>query len=231
LNFPQNKVLTFSFDDGVTQDRRLVEMFNRFGLKCTFNINSGLLGKTGTVGSPERPIRHDKIQPEEVGMLYRGHEVAVHTVTHPRLPDIADEETIFHQVEDDRLELERLTGGEVVGMAYPCGGVNNDDRVAEIIGRRTPIRYARTITSTGSFELPENLLRLNPSVHAVKYDELMAMGRRFIDLRPEKPQLFYVWGHSYEFDLDDGWNRFEEFCRMISGREDIAYLTNREVLL
>lgn len=225
------KILTFSFDDGVTQDRRLVELFNRYGMKCTFNINSGLLGQPGTLGTPERPIQHNKIQPEEVASLYQGHEVAVHTVTHPRLPDIADEEEIFHQVEDDRLELERLTGGPVIGMAYPCGGVNNDDRVAEIIGRRTPIRYARTITSSGNFEFPANPLRMNPSVHASAYDQMMELGRKFIELKADRPQMYYVWGHSYEFDLDDGWNRFEEFLKMMAGREDIDYLTNKEALL
>lgn len=225
------KTLTFSFDDGVTQDRRLVELFNRYALKCTFNINSGLLGKMGTLGEGERLIQHNKILPEEVGALYKGHEVAVHTVSHPRLPDIDDEEVIFHQVEDDRIELERLTGDKIVGMAYPCGGVNNDDRVAEIIGRRTPIRYARTITSTGNFEYPGNLLRLDPTVHAVNYDQLMMLGDRFIHMDPDRPQLFYVWGHSYEFDLDNGWERFEEFCKLISDRDDISYMTNKECLL
>lgn len=225
------KILTFSFDDGVTQDRKLVEMFDRYGLKCTFNINSGLLGQPGKLGTPERPIDHNKIRPEEVATLYRGHEVAVHTVTHPRLPEIEDEEIIYHQVEDDRLELERLSGGPVIGMAYPCGGVNNDDRVAEIIGRRTPIRYARTITSSGNFEFPKNMLRLDPSVHAINFDTMTELGKKFLELRPDRPQLFYIWGHSYEFDLDDGWTRFEEFCKMISGRDDIAYLTNKEALL
>ncbi|MBE5775609.1 MAG: polysaccharide deacetylase [Clostridiales bacterium] len=231
MNTQKLKILTFSFDDGVTQDRRLVELFNRYGMKCTFNINSGLLGLPGTLGTPERPIQHNKIQPEEVGTLYRGHEVAVHTVTHPRLPEIEDEEVIYHQVEDDRLELERLSGGPVVGMAYPCGGVNNDDRVAEIIGRRTPIRYARTITSSGDFEFPANPLRMNPSVHAINFDDMMELGRKFIDLKPERPQMYYIWGHSYEFDLDDGWNRFEAFCKMMAGQDDIAYLTNRDALL
>ncbi len=42
-----NKAVTFSYDDGVTQDIRLIEMFNRYGLKSTFNINSELLGRQG----------------------------------------------------------------------------------------------------------------------------------------------------------------------------------------
>ena len=41
----KNKAITFSYDDGVTQDRRLIEILNRYGLKATFNINSGLLDR------------------------------------------------------------------------------------------------------------------------------------------------------------------------------------------
>ena len=42
------KALTFSYDDGVTQDKRLIKILNKYGLKCTFNINSGLFGVGGS---------------------------------------------------------------------------------------------------------------------------------------------------------------------------------------
>lgn len=224
------KAVTFSFDDGVTQDRRLVQLFNKYNLRCTFNINSDLLGKPGELTVAGLPVSHNKVSPDEVRSLYAGHEVAVHTLTHPRLPEIGDEEEIVRQVDVDRAQLETLTGGPVVGMAYPCGGVNNDDRVAEIIGRRTPIRYARTITSTHSFAPQSNLLRFNPTVHAIE-PELFDLAEEFLSMQPETPQLFYIWGHSYEFDVLDGWTRMEKLCSLLSGRSDIAYLTNREALL
>ena len=41
----KNKAITFSYDDGVTQDIRLIELLNKYNLKCTFNINSELLSK------------------------------------------------------------------------------------------------------------------------------------------------------------------------------------------
>lgn len=37
------KVLTFSYDDGKIEDRRLVKLFNKFNLKATFNLNTVLL--------------------------------------------------------------------------------------------------------------------------------------------------------------------------------------------
>ena len=38
----KHKVLTLSYDDGKVQDRRLVKIFNKYGIKATFNLNSGL---------------------------------------------------------------------------------------------------------------------------------------------------------------------------------------------
>ena len=60
---------------------------------------------------------------------------------------------------------------------------------------------------------------------------MFALGEKFLTLETETPALFYVWGHSYEFDAWNFWDRFEEFCRMMSGKEDIFYGTNKEVLL
>lgn len=226
----KKKAVTFSYDDGVTQDRRLVKLLDAYGLKATFNLNSDLLGQKNELQVNGTTVSHNKVAPEEVRELYRGHEVAVHTLTHPYLTTLPEEE-IIRQVEDDRLALERLTGREVRGMAYPCGGVNNDDRVADVIRRHTGVRFARTITSTYSFDLQDNLYRFNPTVYHMEPEKMMELGRRFLELEPEKPQLYYIWGHSYELDVGDGWTMLENFCRLISGREDIFYGTNTQVLL
>lgn len=229
----KRKAITFSYDDGVTQDIRLIELLNKYGLKGTFNLNSDLLGCAGMLIRAGQRIAHYKIKPEDVKAVYDGHEVAVHTLTHPNLTEIADEEEIVRQVEQDRLQLSELVGYDVVGMAYACGGVNNDDRVADIIRRRTGIRYARTITNTDSFDRQNNLLRFNPNVcHVMEFDRLMEMGRKFVEMDCDTPQIFYVWGHSFEMDYrPDNWMRMEEFCKLISGHDDIFYGTNQEVLL
>ena len=130
------KYLTFSFDDGVLQDKRLIELFDKYGLKGTFNLNSSLLGLKGAINFDEKPINHTKIAPLDVKKVYANHEVAVHTLTHPNLT-LEEDTTVEYQVEEDRKALERLTEKPVCGMAYPCGGVNNDDRVAEIIKNKT----------------------------------------------------------------------------------------------
>ena len=223
------KAVTFSYDDGITQDIRLIELLNKYGLKCTFNLNSELLGTGITLIREGLRIAHYKINPEDVKEIYAGHEVASHSLTHPDLTTL-DEAEIIRQVEQDRLNLSALVGYEVVGMAYPCGP--NDDRVAGIIRENTGVKYCRTVTDVDSFDLQKNLYRFNPNVYHLDFDRMMKMGKEFVELKADKPQIFYIWGHSYEMDYGpDYWIKLEEFLELISNKEDIFYGTNAEVLL
>ncbi len=229
----KNKAITFSYDDGVTQDIRLIEIFNKYGLKATFNLNSELLGLDGELVRDGVHINHTKNKPVDVKYIYDGHEVAVHTLTHPNLTQVADDKEVMRQVEEDRLNLSRFCDYEVEGMAYPCGGVNCNDRVAKLIKENTPIKYARTITTTNSFEPYCDLYQYKGSVyHHAEWNKMLEMGKAFVELKTETPKVFYIWGHAYEFDIfPERWEQFEEFCRMISGRDDIFYGTNKEVLM
>ena len=228
----KKKAVTFSFDDGVTQDIRLIEILNKYNLKGTFNLNSAKLGLPGDfwktdVGDIPRVI----LNASQVKGVYAGHEVAVHTLTHPNLTTL-DDETVIRQVDEDRKALSALCGYPVIGMAYPCGGVNNDERVAALIKNNTPIAYARTITSTHTFDLQKgNLLRFNPTLHFLD-QKTEAIVEEFLNLQTDEPQLLYIWGHSYELDYDESrWQRFEKLCKTLASREDIFYGTNKDVLL
>ena len=227
------KAVTLSFDDGITQDFRFIHLLDKYGLKCTFNLNSDLLGQRGVLRRPNgQNIAHYKVHPDDVKWLYANHEVAAHTLTHPRLPELDDAE-IIRQVEKDRLNLSELVGYDVVGLAYPCGGKNYDDRVIELIKNNTGIKYCRTIINTDSFDMPENLYKIDPNVaHVAQYDRLMKMAKEFVEMKADKPQVFYIWGHSYEMDgQSDLWVKLEEFFEYISGRDDIFYGTNKEIYL
>lgn len=224
------KAFTLSYDDGVLQDARLIEILNKYGLKATFNLNSGLFGQKRLLKVQGVDVEHYRFEAQEIRHVYEGHEIAAHTITHAMLPECTEKE-IVRQVEEDRCSLSELAGYEVIGMAYPNGGENNNDAVARIIKEQTNMKYCRTIANTGSFDTQENLYRFNPSVFHLHMDEMFALGEQFLRLKPDKPQVFYVWGHSYELDAKDSWGRFEEFCRMMSGHPDIFYGTNKEVLL
>ena len=227
----KKKAITLSYDDGVTQDIRLIELLNKYGLKCTFNLNSERLGTNKILHPEGQRISHYKIHPSDVRTIYEGHEIAVHTLNHPMLPSLDDGEVI-RQVEQDRLNLSELAGYEVVGMAYPGGGVNHDGRVADLVKNHTGVQYARTIISNASFAPQADLYRFQPSVYHLDFDKMMVLGQKFIALKADTPQIFYIWGHSYEMDYcSDNWRKLEDFFAVISGHDDIFYGTNKEVLL
>lgn len=223
------KAVTFSYDDGVVQDVKMVDLMAKYGIKATFNINSELLGQGGFLRFPDACLCHYKVKPEDVRDIYQGHEVAVHTLTHPALTEQTDDEVI-RQVEQDRLNLSELVGYEVTGMAYP-GGLY-DDRVVSLLRDKTGVRYSRTIDNNGSFDVQSNLYQLQPTVFHQDYDKMFALAEEFLSMKAEKPQIFYIWGHAYEQDIgNDKWTRLEEFFKLISGHDDIFYGTNKEVLL
>ena len=218
LRFPggKSKALTFSYDDGVTQDKRLMEIFRKNGLKGTFNINSGLLGK-------------DRRPAEEVVNAYDPEyfEVACHGVTHPDFTK-CDDAVLMAQTVYDRKNLEALLGRPIHGMAYPYGAY--DARVITAL-KNAGIYYARTVKGTLNFEMPSEWLAWNPTCHHNNAN-LKSLADQFIEPSTRRaPQLFYVWGHAYEFDNDDNWNVIEEFAEKLSGHEHIWYATNMEIYL
>ena len=78
----------------------------------------------------------------------------------------------------------------------------------------------------------KNLFRFNPTAFHLHFDKIMELGQKFIELPPDKPQIFYIWGHSFEMDYEgDYWVKLEEFFKLISNKEDIFYGTNKEILL
>ena len=221
----KRKAVTFSYDDGVTQDIKLIEILDRYGLKCTFNLNSGTFGNKGTLVRNNTTVPFDKVKANMVEKIYRNHEVAVHTVTHPDLTILSDDEIVY-EVERDRELLSNLSGQKVVGMAYPGGNV--DLRVANLIKEKTGILYARTIKSTHNFMKQDNLFLFDPSIHEKL---LFKLADEFLNDNSENELLFYIWGHAFEFDAYNSWESFERFCQLISGHDDVFYGTNSEVLL
>jgi len=228
MRFPggKSKALTLSYDDGVAQDIRLIEIMKKHGLKGTFNINSGQYAPEGTT-NPDGKGRMSKTKCQEV-YLRSGMEVAVHGLHHPYLEQLS-ENLCTYEVLQDRKNLEADFGCMIRGMAYPFG-TTSDSVVATL--KQCGIAYSRTTVSTEKFGIPTDWLQLPATCHH-KNPRLMELARNFVDndfLRG--PGLFYLWGHSYEFDYNvpnNNWGVIEEFAEFIGGRDDIWYATNIEI--
>jgi peptidoglycan-N-acetylglucosamine deacetylase len=207
------RAATLSFDDGRSEDRMLVALLNRHGLKATFNLNSTFLG------------RPDRVSPEELGAIYAGHEVGVHTLTHPWLSQLSDE-GILREVWEDRQALEQMTGVIMRGLGYPFGEC--DERMRRIVAA-TGLRYGRTNKPTPDFGLPADWLMWNPTGHEKIADE--AMFTRFFD-EPRWPQLrlLHLYGHSFEFAEAARLEKFTGTCSVLAAAKDLVWFaTNAEV--
>lgn len=222
----KRKALTLSYDDGTIHDRKLVQMMNRYGIRGTFNLNSGLFSQKEQKVINGIETDRSKIDAEEVKDLFRGHEVASHTVNHPSLTAIPSNMGAAEVIKD-RKNLEELTGELVRGFAYPYGTYN--EAVEEILSV-CGIEYARTVISTESFELPQDFLEWHPTCHH-NSPKLMELAKQFCDGGDGKVKLFYLWGHSYEFAQNNNWQKLEDFFQYISkDAENIWMATNIEIL-
>ncbi len=227
MRFPGGKkrALTLSYDDGVIQDKRLVAILDKYGLKGTFNINTGLFADPNEVFPPETV--HRRLTRQECIDLYdtSRHEVAVHGVHHPFLTEMS-QPCVTAEVLEDRKTLEEMFPVTVRGMAYPFGAYN-DEVLAAL--KTCGIAYARTVESTHGFDLPSQWLTLHPTCHH-NDEKLMELADAFLNCELIiHPLMFYLWGHSYEFDNDNNWDVIETFARKMGGREDVWYATNMEI--
>lgn len=219
------KAVTLSYDDGVEQDIRLIALAKQYGIKGTFNLNSGCYPPEDVKYEPG--TIHRRMPKSQVTKIYSecDWEVAAHASTHASLVGLPANIAI-KEIYEDRKALEEQFGGTVRGFAYPFGAF--DDASVDAL-KNCGMAYARTVISSHDFTIPHDWLRLQATCHH-KDPELMNLAKRFLDINPGwDSKLFYLWGHSYEFEADNNWNVLEDFFKLIGGRDDIWYATNIEI--
>lgn len=227
MRFPggKSKAFTMSYDDGFEPDIRLMDILKRYGIKGTFNLNSGLYGKEYTVCSVGKT--YCRMSKEKTTELFAesGMEIAVHGYKHEGMKQLPSNLCTMEVVKD-RINLENQFQRLVRGMAYAGGGFN--EQIIECL-KCCGIAYARTTISTGDFRLPSDWYQLSSTCHH-KDKKLMDYAHKFVEEEARKDSwLFYVWGHSYELDADNSWEQIEHFAEYIGGRDTVWYATNIEI--
>lgn len=213
--------LTTSWDDGTIYDRSLLAIMNRYGIKGTFNLNSGKWGL-----SAAQSHWKEYIQTAEVPKLYEGHELAGHTCHHP-FPTTLPDAVVRSELAADRAALEEAIGEPVFGFVLPYGDGHADPRIQRLI-REAGFLYARQTRLNVQFEPPQDFLQWGVTCHH-KHPELTTLWDQFLaHRRPRK--LFYLWGHSYEFEEDRNWALIEAFCdRAAQANSQVWMATNGQI--
>ena len=219
----KTKAFNISYDDGVIQDIRFVEMLNRYGLKGTFNLNYGLM-RSGFTWEHECGMTVRRIPEDQVVAVYQGHEIATHSYSHPYF-DNADETEILKELGSDKFFLERLFGREVAGYATPF--YYYSDLMANCV-RHCGFEYARISEESNDYSVPQDFYRWRGS--KFHWDEDLAdFVRGFLETDQELA-LCQLVGHSYDLDVMNLWDTMEQICRWVSENSDVWAATHLELV-
>lgn len=229
LRFPgfKTKAFTASFDDGSVDDIRLVEMFNKYGIKGTFNISSARFAEN----AEEFPR---KLTKEEALSIFipHGHEVAVHGLRHIS-PYQSAPPVMIRELLEDRIGLEKMYDRLVQGLAFPDDGRTSPEIQSRL--KDLGFHYCRCLSTDPSFELPVNWLELRPTTK-FNHPEAISLLDKFLEMpildkyiSQRASKWYYVWGHSHELRGQDNWYLIDEMGKRVQNHPDVWLATNGEI--
>ncbi len=198
------KYFLISFDDGALWDGKLVKLLNRHGLKGTFNLNSGL--ENFVWDFQGFPVYRQRLA--DTVTQYQGHEIASHSLHHPNLEGLPDEQLLW-QVGEDCANLKRLFGLRSIGFAVPFTHCSEH----QIRLLRPGLRYLRLSEFTGSFALPQDAYHI--PVHALYNQSDVRQRIAAFAADPGPHGLFVLAGHSYELEALGQWDYLEDLLSYI----------------
>ena len=199
------KILLLSFDDGTIYDKRFVQLLNKYHLKATFNLNSGLEDFVWQY-EDRFPVRRQILA--DTVEQYQGHEVASHSLHHHWLNTLTPPQ-LSREVGEDCENLKKLFGLKEIGFGVPFTAC--DEREIRII--RKFVRYIRLSAFSDSFELPKDPYHI--PIHGLYndpdiYEKLDRFAKSTLPV-----SLFVMAGHSYEFEVLGHWQFVEDMIQYI----------------
>ena len=234
------KYFTLRFDDGITQDERIIEILKKYNAYCcTFYINTGMYGvnwpQVGQqAGRPD--VTHLRYTKEQIlSGIYDGFDVECHSLNHRGLNNLTEQE-VTQELLGDAQNIQELFGYKPVGVAWPGGDKNLNDQVIETVLATTDIRYGsctnrNTNKGLDRFALPEYFMTWYPTC-SINDSDAMYLLRKFIATDCKEDMLFLMWGHGYELDIANSWEQFEGYIKLITeaaAKDDsIVLVTNAE---
>lgn len=199
------KYFILSFDDGTVYDRRFVALLNKYGIKATFNLNSGLEDFVWYY-EDKYPIRRQCLK--ETVQQYQGHEIASHTLHHHWLNSLTPPQ-LRREVDEDCKALKEIFGLTQIGFGVPFTACS--DREIKIIQKN--VRYIRLSEMSDCFALPKDPYHI--PIHGLYNDaDIREKVVRFAE-NDLPDSLFVMAGHSYEFEVLDHWDYIESLLQFI----------------
>ena len=228
--------VTTSWDDGHKLDIRLAALLKKYGLKATFYI----------CPQDQEFKNEDLLSTQDILSISKDFEVGGHTITHPHLTKVTISKADY-EIAQSKSYLEGLLQKEVTAFCYPYGNYN--DEVKDLVKKhgyklaRTTKRYAFDITGD-VFELPTTFHTYAhySDLHKIlffsdfsiinfkKYWDWEKLALALFDCTCQTGGIFHLWGHSWEIEKNNGWQKLEKVLSYIAKKNEVIPLTNTEVL-
>lgn len=231
-----NKVIvTTSWDDGYLLDLKMADLLKKCGIKGTFYVSP----------NNREFAKKDLLSEEQVKFLNQNFEIGAHTMTHPSLNKISLAEAA-QEIGDSKKYLEQVIGKSIESFCYPGGHYQKKHK--DII-KQGGFKLARTVKSF-RFDIPD-YFETPTSLHA--YDHWLDVWNvwRFVNFNPIKffqyyrhwdllalamfdkikneGGIFHLWGHSWEIEKNNDWDRLENVFKYIGNNSNVVYATNQEL--
>ena len=202
------KYFILSIDDGTIYDEKVIPILDRHHIKGTFNLNSGL--DDFVWYNEGRPVRRLRL-PNSVG-LYRNHEVASHSLTHPHLTMCGDDH-IGYEVGVDKENLERIFGRPITSFAFPFEDF--DERSINRVKAIDGFKAIRVSEIDDSFRFPIDPYHIK--ITSLDIKDALEKFPRFLE--DPKAELFVFVSHGYDFEFNDTYELLDQLCAMVEASE------------
>ena len=213
------KYFVFAIDDGTIYDTKVIEIFNKYSIRATFNLNSGLQDYVWY--KDDLSVR--RLDLYKYKDIYNNHEVASHSLTHPYLTNMNDE-AVYHEVKQDVENIERIFDRKVTSFSFPFDGF--DERTINII-KSVGITHIILPDIDDSFRSPVDTFHIKVTSWNID-DALEKFDRFIIDKNAE---IFIYLSHSYDYEFDHSYDKLEKLCQMVTSNKDIKIITIGEVVV
>ena len=181
--------LEVSLDDGHSLDLKAAKLLEKYGIRGMFYI----------------PI-NGELSNEEIRKIAKKHDIGGHTLTHALLTRV-DEDMARFEITRGKEYLEDIIGKEITSFCYPRGYYN--EKVKQLV-KEAGFKEGRTVKI---FHINEgdDPYEKHTTIHVAQssqYNDDNWFDKAMEILRL-KPKYLHIWGHSWEIERDNNWEKFE----------------------
>ena len=238
-------IITTSWDDGHPLDLKLANLLKRYGIPATFYVPVKIQGET-------------TLTPDQIKEIAEDFDIGGHTYSHVNLTELPKEKA-FEEIIKGKKYLEETIDREIQSFCHPFGAYNKEVismvKKAGFEGARTvklleikvssPFEIGTTVHvgEGGRSHFRDFLKRSKvlPNIRMPIY--LLARNLLFkdwfetavdsLDFVVKNGGVFHLWGHSWEIDSGNIWEKLKlifEYISEVSKNKDILLMNNTKLM-